>query len=71
MKGSERPHLLVVENLLGVVHRRLWTAAMEAENLADQSLANDLHQLHEEVRRIHESLVGPRLAGLPRKLPRA
>lgn len=62
MRGGEtRQHLLVIENLLGVAHRRIWSAAMEAENLADQGLADDLHELHQEIRRIHDASISGRL----------
>jgi hypothetical protein len=48
---------LRVEKLLAIAQRAVWTAANLAESARDQSTADDLHQIADEIRRIQESLL--------------
>ena len=58
-----RTHVLWIEQHLATAHKAIWKAANLAEELPDQGLADDLHDLNEEVRRILEDM----LKGRPRR----
>lgn len=67
------PATLTIEALIARAHRSILTAAMRAEPFSDQGLAEDLHQVGDEIRRLQESLLrqrrpGARLAD-PRRPP--
>jgi len=48
---------LDLEKRVAEAHRKVWQAALLAESWQHQELADDLHQLAQELRRINESLV--------------
>lgn len=56
-KYPDRQGALFVEKHLAQAHRSLWKAAMEAENWRLQTVSDDLWQLVEELRRVHEAVV--------------
>lgn len=49
--------VLRIEKLLASAHRSLWAAAQAAEDSNRQGVADDLMQIAEELRRVHESVV--------------
>jgi hypothetical protein len=48
---------LELERKVANAHRYIWQAALLAESWQHQELADDLHQIGTELRRINESLV--------------
>jgi hypothetical protein len=57
MEPLVQPLHLQIEKRLAVVHRNLWAAALAAESMRDQGLADDLHLLAESVRNLSEDLL--------------
>lgn len=51
------PAVLAIEKQLSTVQSILWSAAQRAEALRDQGMADDLHQVREELRRIQNDLL--------------
>lgn len=49
-----------IQTTLGGIHRMLWRAALDAETLRDQGLADDLHMLRGEVERLLKAQTGRR-----------
>ena len=52
-----RTLVLQLEKELAHAHQYLWRAALLSETMRDQSLADDLHQLAQEVRRLEEDML--------------
>jgi len=49
--------IAALESKLAAAHRCVWSAANQAEALADQGLADDLHAIAMEIRRCTEALL--------------
>jgi hypothetical protein len=48
---------LEIERAIAAAHRATWRAALGAESWQDQGLADDLHAIAEELRRVQEAML--------------